>query len=126
MTTENVVPQINGRDLKLANIDGPNGRFVIAYAGTRKESDDGFFYQDERGRFGFYAALRIEAIKRWDVTSATTGAWSGVPFKTSYENELTFRQNIEFFFKTRRVTDPTRLGDGSYTDTPVTFSWRIV
>jgi hypothetical protein len=124
--TEDTTPKISGISLKLTPLEGPGGRFQIAYAGTRKESDDGYFYQDDRGRFGFYAQLRTTAGASWNVNRATTGAWAGGPFRTSRENEAVFRQNIEFFFKTRHWLDPERQGDASTLGTPVTFSWNVV
>ena len=125
MTNDNEeTPKIYGFTLKLTEIDGPSGPFAIAYAGTRKESDDGYFYRDSRGEFGFYAALQGK-LEIWVVTGATTGAWCGGLFWTTRENEAAFRQNLEFFFKTRHWGDPERPGDASTAATPVTFSWRI-
>jgi len=126
MTTENVVPQINGIDLKIAQIDGPNGRFDLAFAGAHKEGDNGFFYRDERGRFFFYAERYSAPSISWNVTHASTEAWSGASFKTSPENEEIFKKNIEFFFKTRRSSDPTKRGDDTSEPTLIKFSWRIV
>jgi hypothetical protein len=118
-------PQVNGRDLKVAEIKGPNGSFHVAFAGSHKERDNGFFYQDTRGRFFFYAFWNTEPTKHWDVAFATKGPWTGGPFKTTPENEVIFKQNIEFFFKTRYVLDPAKPGDGSFAEFPVNFSWGI-
>jgi hypothetical protein len=119
------IPQLNGRDLKVAEVEGPGGVFHIAFAGARKDGDRGYFYEDSRGRFFFYAFWIIEPTKHWDVSFATKGPWTGGPFKTTPENEAIFKKNIEYFFKTRRITDPVLPGDGSYAEVPVNFSWGI-
>ena len=119
------IPQVNGRDLEVAEVEGPNGLFHVALAGSRKEGGSGYFYQDGRGRFFFYAFWIIKPIKRWDVSFATKGPWTGGPFTTTRENEAIFKKNIEFFFKTRSVLDPAQPGDGSFAEFPVNFSWGI-
>lgn len=126
MTTDNSIPQVYGKDLQVVEIEGPCGRFKVAAAGARPEGGTGYFYQDERGRFFFYEEfIGSPAVSR-NVTRATTGAWSGIAFETTSENEGCLRQNIEFFFKTRVPYDPKRLGDKSTAELPITFSWRIV
>jgi hypothetical protein len=118
-------PKIDGIPLKLTRLEGPGGPFKIGFAGIRKESDSGYFYQDDRGGFGFYAESRDKPATGWDVNYASRGAWSGAPFKTTPENEAVFRQNIEFFFKTRDWLNPEQPGDESTLGVPVTFSWKI-
>lgn len=126
MTIDNSIPQIHGKDLEVAEIDGPCGRFKVASAGSRLEGGMGFFYQDERARFFFYGEFYNKPAARWDFTRATTGPFGGVAFKTTSQNEDCFRQNIEFFLKTRHWFHPSRPGDASTVGTAVTFSWRIV
>jgi len=123
MMTENAIPEINGKDLKITEIDGPKGRFGVAFVGSDKDGDHRYFYQDERDQFSFYVDFESKPIVRCVVTRATKG--SG-PFRTSNDNESCFRQNIEFFFKTRHWLSPWRPGDDSSAVTPVSFSWRIV
>jgi hypothetical protein len=124
MSSEDTVPKVYGISLELTEIYGPSGPFAVAYAGTSKESADGYFYRDQRGQFGFFAEMRADP-EGWDVNGATTGAWSGGLFVTTRENEAAFRQNIAFFFKTRNWVRPERPGDASTVATPVTFSWSI-
>ena len=126
MTTENTIPQIYGKDLKIVEIDGPRGQFGVAPAGSLPELGTGYFYQDKHGRFFFYEEFVGRPAVARKVTYAGTGARPGIPFKTTAENESYFRQNIEFFFKTRVPFDPIRLRDESDAALPVTFSWRIV
>ena len=91
------IPQLNGRDLKVAEVEGPGGVFHVAFAGARKDGDHGYFYQDSRGRFFFYAFWNTKPNKNWDVSFATQGPWTGGLFITTRENEAVFKQNIEFF-----------------------------
>ena len=80
MTPDNSIPQIHGRDLKAAEIDGRCGRFKVAFAGSRPDGGMGYFYEDERARFFFYGEFQNEPPVNWDVGRATTGPWSGIAF----------------------------------------------
>ena len=126
MMTDNSIPQRNGIELKVAEIEGPNGGFKIAFAGTRPEESFIYFYQDLRARFFFYATMISKPKISWEVTSATLGLGRGVPFMATRENEAIFKQNIEFFFKTRNWIRPKEYGDDSMAAAAIAFSWGIV
>jgi hypothetical protein len=119
-------PQINGRDLKVAQLDGPGGPFKIAFAGAHKEGDHAFFYQDARGRFFFYGELTTKPALAWKIFRATLGAWTGTPISVSADDEAVFRENIEFFFRTRSWFIPHQPGDGGTAAAPVTFVWKVI
>jgi hypothetical protein len=58
MTSQGYVADVTslpGPDVKVAAIDGPNGRFWIAFAAVRWGDGDDYFYEDERARFWFWA-----------------------------------------------------------------------
>ena len=122
MTSEITTTQIEDDDPNLVPIDGPDGRFWVAFTGSCREAPLGFFYRDNRARFGFYADMD-PIVKAWNVTRTSTGVWTGPYFKKTADSEAIFRRNIAFFFATRRATDPARMGDGSAG--PTIFSWKI-
>lgn len=122
MATKSSTPQIEDDDPGFVPIDGPDGRFWVAFTGSRPEEPLGFFYRDSRARFCFYAKVDPIAMA-WNVSRTSTGMWNGPYFKTTADSEAIFRRNIAFFFATRRATDPARMGDGSAG--PTIFSWKI-
>jgi hypothetical protein len=124
MALEKVIPQVSGRDAKIATIDGPAGQFEVAGISLDKDGVHRFFYRDEHAHFYFYAERPIKPITQWIVTGASNEAGS-VPFVSTPENEVTFRVNIKHFFNTRRSSNPTKFGDESTAKVPVSFSWRI-
>jgi len=130
MTSQEYVPQVKsalGRDLRVAAIDGPDGRFWIAFGGMRREEGSDYFYEDTRGRFWFWAECDYrQTPPRWEVKNATQQMQHGGLFKSSPLDEAFFRRNIEFFFKTRDWTGPWRPGDASTANVPVIFSWSVV
>jgi hypothetical protein len=107
-------------------IDGPQGPFQIALAGTHRDGGTSYFYQDERARFNFYVEKHFDAKPWIDVKRAFIAPFSPLSFKTSKENESIFRRNIELFFKTRSWTSASRRGDHSTAKVVVIFSWTIV
>lgn len=125
METKTITPQVNGRNAKIAEIDGPAGRFNVAALRIDKEGQRLFFYQDERAHFHFYGELRTKPSVEWIVTGASRIEGIG-PFITTSENDAVFRANIEYFLKTRSASDPTRLGDESTASVPINFTWQIV
>ncbi len=125
MVLEKVIPQVNGRAAKMAEIDGPAGRFNVAIVLISKEGVRHIHYQDEHAHFCFYAELRTKPSVEWIVTGASNEAGS-VPFVSTPENEAVFRVNIEYFLKTRWDSNPTRHADESAALVPVQFTWRIV
>ncbi|GEM_PF-2857487 len=125
MVLEKVIPQVSGRDAKIATIDGPAGQFEVAAISINKDGVHRFFYRDEHAHFYFYAERPIKPITQWIVTGAANEAGS-VPFISAPENEVAYRLNIEYFLKTRWDSDPTRPGDESTALVPVKFTWRIV
>jgi hypothetical protein len=128
MAWNDFVPQMQGRDLKVATIDGPNGPFQIAFVCMYRDGDGtSYFYQDERARFGFLVDKHLVGEIRIDVKLASAGGpSSGVAFKTSQDNEEIFCSNIEFFFTTRIWMLPWRLLTPSSAKIIVNFSWSIV
>jgi hypothetical protein len=124
MVTERFIPQVNGSDAKIAEIDGPAGQFEVAAISINKDGEHRFFYRDEHAHFYFYAERPIKPVAQWIVTGASDEAGSA-PFISTPENEVGFRANIEHFFKTRRSSNPTKFGDESTAQVPVSFSWRI-
>lgn len=125
MESRKITPQVNGRNAKIAEIDGPAGRFNVAALRIDKEGQRCFFYQDEHVHFYFYGELRTKPSVEWIVTGASSREGIG-PFTTTPENEAVFRANIEYFLKTRSASDPTRFGDESTVSVPVHFTWRII
>jgi hypothetical protein len=129
MTADEYVPDVTGflgPDVKVTAIDGPNGRFWIAFAAVRRGGGNDYFYEDERARFCFWAEFYYGQMPtHWDVKGATRQLQGGGLFTSSAENAAVFRSNIEFFFKTRRWTDPARPGDASSAQVPVSFSWSV-
>jgi hypothetical protein len=125
MTTDNATPQMQGRDLDVVRIDGPNGPFDIAYAGANSEGEHAFFYRDPRGRFFFYAEFYTKPPRRWDVTRATNGPRSADMLKSTGDNDAVFRENITFFLRTRDWMNPGEPADASVATRPVSFSWKI-
>jgi hypothetical protein len=127
MAWNDFVPQRQGRDSRVATIVGPHGLFQIAFAGADRDGGTSYFYQDERGRFGFLVEEHLVGEIRFDVKLATArGPESALAFKTSEDNEAIFRSNIDFFFKTRNWILPWRsLGASSATIT-VVFSWKLL
>ena len=123
MATKSSTPQIEDDDPSLVPIDGPDGRFWVAFTGSRREAPFGFLYRDSRARFGFYAQVDRNA-KAWNVSRTSAGAWTGAYFKTTANNEAIFRRNIAFFFETRNPLRPAQPGDGSAGQT--IFSWDII
>jgi hypothetical protein len=126
MTTDDTTPKVNGRDLKVVRIDGPNGLFEVAYGGGNSEGEHAFFYRDTHGRFFFYAELFTSPPKHWDVTRATTELRTGSQFKTRSDLEAVFRKNIEYFLGTRDWMSPDERMDASVAQRPVSFLWNIV
>jgi hypothetical protein len=100
------IAQIDGRTIKVTQIDGPNGPFEIAAVRLLREEGTRYFYQDQRGRFFFLAIRGSKPESNWEIHSEP-------PFRTSRENEAFFRQNIEYFFKTRTAA------------TSILFPWKI-
>jgi len=126
MAWNDFAPQRQGRDLRVVTIDGLQGPFQIALAGTHRDGGTTYFYQDERAHFNFYVEKHFEAKPWIDVTRAFIAPSSPLSFKTSKENESIFRSNIELFFKTRSWTSASRRGDHSTAKVVVIFSWTIV
>ena len=123
MTTKSSTPKANDNDLNLVEIDGPDGKFWVAFTGIRREEPFGFFYRDSRAQFGFYADLDRNT-KAWNVSRTSTGVWTGAYFKTTADKESIFRTNIAFFLETRNPVKPAQPGDGS--TGPTIFSWNII
>ena len=130
MTSGEYVPHVTsalGRDLQVAAIDGSNGRFWIAFGGTRREEGSDYFYEDERGRFWFWVERDYgQTPPGWEVKNATTQMQGGASFKSIPQNEAIFRSNIEFFFNTRRSSAPWKPREGTTAKVPVSFSWSVV
>jgi hypothetical protein len=126
MAWNDFAPQKQGKDLRVVTIDGPQGPFQIALAGTHSDGGTSYLYQDERARFEFYVEKHFKAKPWIDVKRALIVPSSRLSFKTSKENESIFRSNIELFFKTRSWTSASRRGDHSTTKVVVLFSWTIV
>ena len=129
MTSHEDVPQVKsvlGRDLRVGAINGPDGRFWIAFEGMRREDGTDYFYEDERARFWFLADCDFgQTPLRWEVKNATQRFRGGGFFKSSPQNEAIFRRNIEFFVKTRYWMEPWKRGDGSTAEVSVSFSWSV-
>jgi hypothetical protein len=127
MAWNDFVPQMQGRDLPVATIDGPHGAFQIAFAGINRDDGTSYFYQDERVRFGFLVEKHLTGGLCIDVKWATTGGVeSGLAFKTSKDNEEILCHNIELFFKTRHWIRPWLPRDANSATVTVIFSWNIV
>jgi hypothetical protein len=127
MAWNDFVPQMQGRDLPVAMIDGPDGAFQIAFAGINRDSGTSYFYQDERVRFGFLVEKHLTGELSIDVKWATAaGVESGLAFKTSKDIEEILRRNIELFFKTRHWIRPWLPRDANSSAVTVIFSWSIV
>ena len=76
MAWNDFVPQMQGRDVPVATIDGPHGAFQIAFAGTNRDDGTSYLYQDERVRFGFFVEKHLTGELCIDVKWATTGGVS--------------------------------------------------
>ena len=123
MTTKRSTQQENDDDLNLVEIDGPDGKFWVAFTGMRREAPFGFFYRDSVAQFGFYADVDRNT-KTWNVSRTSAGVWTGAYFKTTADNEAIFRRNIALFLETRDALEPAKLKDRSAG--PTIFSWNIV
>ena len=123
--TEKVIPQVDGGEVKMTEIDGPAGRFNVDTVRIDKDGVRHIQYQDAHANFYFYVELCTKPSQEWIVTGASNEARSG-PFITTPENAAIFRVNIEYFLKTRWDSNPTRHADESAALVPVKFTWRIV
>jgi hypothetical protein len=108
---------INDPSFKIAEIDGPNGSFGIAFGGTTKEALY-YVYRDSKYRFFFYADVNPKPI--WRVTVEST---SGI--SVSREEEARLRKNIDFFFRTRDFARPTQEAPAGGAAEIVEFQWRV-
>lgn len=104
-------------DSKIVNIQGPNGEFGIAAAGTTKEGFC-YLYSDGKHRFFFYASISRKPV--WTVAVEST---SGI--QVSREDEAVLKENISHFFRTRDFTRPEKSGFASAENVVISFSWGI-
>lgn len=116
------VPTIRGKQLRLHTLDGPNGKFEIAGAGTDKEGTTTYFYRDETMQCFFLVSLRTQPNPSWLVSSV---GQFGKALRASVEQEVLLKQNIEFFFKTRDWSNPGNPAKTGVGDWPVDFQWRV-
>jgi hypothetical protein len=108
---------LNDPSFKIAEIDGPNGTFGIAFGGTTKENLY-YLYRDSKYRFFFYADVNPKPI--WRVTVEST---SGI--SVSHEEEALLRKNIDFFFRTRDNIRPEQQARAGAAAEVVEFTWRV-
>lgn len=108
---------LNDPSFKIAEIDGPNGTFGIAFGGTTKEALY-YLYRDSKHRFFFYADVNPKPI--WRVTVEST---SGI--SVSREEEALLRGNIDFFFRTRDNIRPAKEAPAGGAAEIVDFKWRV-
>jgi hypothetical protein len=108
---------LNDPSFKIAEIDGPNGTFGIAFGGTTKEALY-YLYRDSKYRFFFYADVNPKPI--WRVTVEST---SGI--SVSREEEVLLKENIAFFFRTRDNIRPAQQARAGAAAEIVEFKWRI-
>jgi|SRR5580658_3989497 hypothetical protein len=111
---------------RFVTIDGPGGKFEIA-VGPRHPDDDGFtyVYRDEEHQFTFIG--NSSAVKRiavvWDVRK-----YNDItdPVRLTATEEAAIKENIIYFFKTRKPYLPERRIDPSSSIDTVEFNWGVV